>query len=349
MQFYIASSGDSDPNGIYRFTLDTDTGAIQQTGANGDITDGLYLVEHRAKSTLYAVGGGEIVAFRVSEGGDLTCINRQPTDGYEPCYISLTRDGKYALVINYTGPDDAGSIAVFPLREDGGVAPAVVQMRPPGEGARVHATRQNAPHPHMILPLPGTDFVLVLDLGMDVMLIYTLDHATGQITPHTTPHISLEPGSGPRHLVFHPTERVFYVLGELATILTVIAYDTDGNFTILATHSTMPPGEAAPDHNLGADIRILPSGKFLYASNRGHNSLAIFAVSDDGRTLDYVGHESTKGNWPRSFAIDPTGRVLVASNQYSGDLYTFHIAPDTGLLTPTGHSAAVSGPVCVYF
>lgn len=349
MQMYIASAGDSDPNGIVRCELNAETGKIRQIDTYDTITDCLYLALHPSLPLLYAVGGGEIVAFRVADDGRLFPLNRQSTGGYEPCYVSVTNDGNYALVVNYAGPDGAGTIVLFPLRKDGGVHPASDVVSPTSDRTGPHPTRQDAPHPHMIVPVPGDDRILVPDLGTDRVLVYTAQKVGGERNLTLADHVEIQAGSGPRHLAFHPTERVFYVLSELEPLVTVVDYSQPDSFGVITSHTTLPPGETKPKNNLGADIHVTPSGRFLYASNRGHDSLAIFAISDDGRTLDYVAHESTQGHWPRGFMLDPEGHWLVAANQYSNDLYTFRIDHNNGRLTSTGYSLSVSAPVCARF
>lgn len=349
MQTFIASAGDTHPDGIHHVELDTASGAMRHTGSTPGLTDCLYLALHPTQPLLYAVGEGHIAAFRRTPEGDLSLINRQPAYGHEPCYVSVTQRGDFALVSNYAGPRGTGSIGVFPLQADGGVAPVAHHFPAPGAGAGVHPTRQDAPHPHMITTTPDGAFVLVPDLGTDRVLVYTLDHETGRLALHEGGHVAIQAGSGPRHLIFHPTQPVFYVLSELTPVLSVVTYDAAGRFAVVATYPTLPPGETMPDNNLGADIRITPSGRFLYATNRGHNSLAAFAVSDDGRTLDYLGHQSTLGDWPRGFGIAPAGDLLIAANQHSDDLHSFHIDAATGQLQATGHSLSVPAPVCVAF
>jgi 6-phosphogluconolactonase len=345
MRMYIASA--STGNGIYHCELNADSGEMRQLEGFDAFTNCLYLALHPSLPLLYAVGEGQAAAFRIASDGGLSLLNRQPTGGDEPCYVSVTEDGRYALVVNYTGPEGAGSITVLPLGDDGSLKPASQHIRPPGDGAHVHPTRQDAPHPHMIVPTPDAAFVLVPDLGMDRVLVYTLDADAGRLEPHATPYIPIQAGSGPRHLAFHPTERIFYVLSELEPVLTIVSYDAAGRFDVVGSVSTMPVDETTPDNMLGADIHVTPSGRFLYASTRGHNSITIFAVSGNGRELDRLTHESTQGDWPRGFALDPTGRLLIAANQQSNDLYSFHIDADTGHLSVTGHRLEIPAPVCV--
>lgn len=345
MQAYIASAGDAHPAGIHRVQIDTQSGDMRLIDTSDAISDCLYLQFHPGLPVLYAVGQGQICAFAVAPDGGLSFINCQPTDGLEPCYVSVSSDGRHALVVNYAGPEGAGSIVVFPLQADGTVDLASQHMRAPGEGAGVHPTRQDAPHPHMILSTPDGEFVLVNDLGTDRVLIFRLSE-NGTLEAHTQPWIAIQAGSGPRHLVFHPNGRVFYVLSELEPVLSIVSYDPAGRFELLGTVPALmqaPPYQA----NTGADIHIMPSGRFLYTSNRGYNILSVFRVSPDGLSVEIFGQESTQGNWPRGFSLDPAGDLLIVANQHSDDLYSFHIDPQSGQLKSTGNSLNVSAPVCV--
>jgi 6-phosphogluconolactonase len=348
MQMYVASAGDSNANGIYRCELNVLSGELQIIEAVETITDCLYLAVHATSSVLYAVGEGHIYAFRIASDGSLSFINRQPTGGEEPCYVSVSPCGVYVLVANYTGADNAGSLAVFPLQKDGGIVSASQKMRIPHSGAGVHPQRQDASHPHMIVPTPDDVYSLVPDLGTDKVMIYRLDRDSGQLNPHVQPHIDIEAGSGPRHLVFHPNHRVFYVLSELKPVLSVVAYDASGHFNIVRRYPSLPQ-DSDIQSNYGADIHVTASGRFLYASNRGHNSLVIYAIDPVSTSLMYAGHQSTMGDWPRAFALDPSNRVLIAANQNTNDLHTFYIDRDTGSLTPNGYKKMIHAPCSIKF
>lgn len=351
LRMFVACADADNATGIYHYDLDRITGQMRLTGETRDTGACLYLNQHPTLPVLYAVGSfhGEahIHAFRIDPDGSLTLINRQPTNGYEPCYVSVAGAGRYALVVNYMGAAQAGSIAAFPLQSDGSILTHTAHIQLPGQGT--HPSRQDASHPHMIAPTPDDRYVLVPDLGTDRVMVYRLDPDTGQLHPHTQPHIAIQTGSGPRHLAFHPTRPVLYVMSELAPILTVVAYDAAGRFDAVGTYPTLPPHDAVPPNNTGADIHVTPSGRFLYVSNRGHNSLGIYAVDPAGTALTHAGHQSTLGDWPRSFALDPSGRMLVVANQHTNDLHTFHIDTAAGRLTPTGHSVTIPAPVCVKF
>jgi 6-phosphogluconolactonase len=246
----------------------------------------------------------------------------------------------------------SGSIAAYPIEEGGrlGVASAFVQH----EGGSIDPERQQGPHAHMIMhdPRPiaagAPRHVLVNDLGKDQVLLYQLDPVRGTLTPDTTPWVDAEPGHGPRHLDFHPSRDIVYVLNEIGSSLTTFAYDPDsGALTALQTLSTLPADFGGD--NSCADIHVAPSGRFVYSSNRGHDSIAIFAVGEASGTLALLGHVPTGGSSPRNFAIDPSGNFLLAANQQSDSIVSFHVDQEGGWLTPTGHSAQVPMPVCVLF
>lgn len=348
MQMFIASAGEDSGNGIYRCELDQDSGAIQVIDTADDITNCLYLAQHPTKPVLYAVGAGQLYAFRIAPDSSLSLINRQSTQGQEPCYVSLRDNGRYALVVNYTGAEAAGSAAVFPVRDDGGVETAIQVIHAPHPGSDVHPFRQDASHPHMIVPTPDERYILVTDLGTDKILIYEPDADSGQLHPGSQPFVQIEPGSGPRHLAFHPDGHVYYVLSELLPLVTVIRLDPSEGFKPVGAYPALSP-DITPDNNLSADIHVAPSGRFLYVSNRGHDSLTIFSISPDGTTLSHAGNVPTKGAGPRGFALTPDGKMLIVANQHTDDMYTFHVDVQSGQLTATGQSVAIPSPVCVLF
>lgn len=347
----VLACAKEDHAGIVHFDLNTVTGEMRAAGETPDKGICLYLNQHPTQPVLYAVGSfageNQIRAYQIGPDHQLTLINSQASGGHEPCYVSVGGSGRYALLVNYTSAEKAGSIRVFPIQPEGGLSAHTMHLTLPDTGP--HPARQDASHPHMIVPTPDHQYVLVADLGTDRVMIYRLDDATGQLQAHTQPYLAIQAGSGPRHLAFHPTQRVLYVLSELEPVLTVATYDTAGQFDLVGTYPALPPQTATPANHHGADIHVVPSGRFLVVSNRGHNSLGIYALDPAGTTLRYSGYQSTLGDWPRGFAIDPSGRMLIVANQHTNDLHTFHIDADTGSLTPTGHSASAPAPVCIQF
>lgn len=347
----VVACAQKDHAGIVQFDLNIVTGEMRASGETPGNGICLYLNQHPTQPVLYAVGSfddeGQIRAYRLEPDYRLTLINSQPSGGYEPCYVSVGGSGRYALLVNYTSAEKVGSIRTFPIQPDGGLLPHTAHITLRGNGP--HPSRQDASHPHMIIPTPDNQYVLVPDLGTDKVMIYRLDQNSGQLHPHTQPFIAIQAGSGPRHLAFHPDQRVLYVLSELEPLLTVVAYDEAGHFDVVGIYPTLPPQVATPANHHGADIHVTPSGRFLYVSNRGHNSIGIYALDPAGTALSYSGYQSTLGDWPRGFAIDPSGRMLIVANQHTNDLHTFFIDPDTGNLTPTSCSAFAFAPVCIKF
>ena len=239
-----------------------------------------------------------------------------------------------------------GSIASLPIAPDG-------KLRPPASviqhtGSSVNKRRQTGPHAHSINIDPTNRFAIAADLGIDKLLIYKFDPAKGTLKPNDPPAVKLAPGAGPRHFAFAPKGKFAYVINELDSTVTTLAFDAaKGTLTKLQTISTLPPGCKTP--NTTAEVQVHPSGKFLYGSNRGHDSLAIFAIDSESGELTPVGHQSTGGKTPRNFGIDPTGRFILAANQSSNNIVVFRFDQATGKLKPTGSEITVSSPVCVKF
>lgn len=285
---------------------------------------------------------GAVSAFALNRSsGLLAPLNQQLTHGEGPCYVSVDSAGKWLLAANYR----SGNVAVFPIQADGrlGAATSVVQH----QGGSVHPERQAGPHAHSVIPDPANQYVLVADLGLDKIMLYRFDTARGVLTPNDPPWAATQPGAGPRHLVFHPNGRFFYSVNELGSTVMAWTYDaTRGVLHELHTLPTLPQGFAGVSYV--AHVQVAPSGRFLYVSNRGHDSLAIFAIGESG-ALAYVAHVPTLGQWPRHFAIDPTGKLLLAANQHSNTIVSFRIDPETGLLTHAGAVTQVPAPVCVQF
>jgi 6-phosphogluconolactonase len=269
-------------------------------------------------------------------------LNQVPTRGAGPCYVSLDKTGAYVLVANY----DSGSIASFPVQGDGSLGTASGFVQHSGFGP--NKERQSGPHAHWIGTSPDNRFALAVDLGLDQVIVYGFDAGNGVFTPMLSGFAKVKPGSGPRHLAFHPNGKFAYVISEMASTVTVFSYHAkNGSFSSLQTISTLPADYSAP--NDAAEIAVYPSGKFLYASNRGHDSIAIFAIDQKKGTLKSLGQVLTGGKTPRHFAIDPTGAYLLAENEASNNVVVFHIDPASGSLTPTGQTIEVPSPVCITF
>ena len=286
---------------------------------------------------------GAVSAFAIDpDTGKLTLLNQRSSMGSGPCHLVLDKEGRNLLVANYSG----GNVAVLPVGPDGrlGEATAVVQHT----GKSVNPDRQEGPHPHCVTLDPANRFALVCDLGLDKVLIYRFDAEQGKLTSNEPAFASLKPGAGPRHLTFHPGGRFAYVVSELDSTITAFAYLPEtGALRELQTVSTLPPYYDGP--NFPAEIGIKPSGEYLYASNRGHESLVVFGIDRDKGTLKYIEEQNSGGKTPRHFGIEPSGKHLAIANQDSDTLLVCRIDPENGRLKPSGVFAQAPSPVCVKF
>jgi len=274
------------------------------------------------------------------ESGQLDFINQSATGGPGPCYVAIEATGKYAFAANYSG----GSAAMVPINEDGSLAPASDFVQ--HEGSSVLTRRQAQAHAHSCTIDPTNQYALVCDLGMDKIMVYKMDLENGKLVPNDTPFAKLHGGAGPRHFCFSPDGRFGYVINELDSTVTAFSYDADkGTLETIETVSTLPDGWEGESYC--ADIHMLSSAKFLYGSNRGHDSIVIFAVDQETGKLTCVGYESTQGKFPRNFCIDPTETFLLAANQNTDNIISYRIDQETGALTPTGEETKVPIPVCI--
>jgi 6-phosphogluconolactonase len=277
-----------------------------------------------------------------AQSGKLVQLNQVASGGADPCYVSFDQSGKFLLVANYTG----GSVSTFPVAADGHIAPAAAFVQHTGSGP--NKERQEGPHAHYSATSADNRFVVVVDLGLDEVVVYRFDPATGSLTPNDPPFAKLAPGAGPRHLAFHPNGKFAYVLNEVIPTVTALAYDSkSGSFSTLQTLSTIPKDFTV--HNDTAEIVVHPSGKFLYASNRGHDSIAEFTIDAAKGILTLAGDFPTQGKTPRNFALDPTGKFLLAANQESNNIVIFRIDQYTGALVATGQVVQVPAPVDIVF
>jgi 6-phosphogluconolactonase len=301
----------------------------------------LYAVNEVQKYQGQASGG--VSAFSVeTRTGKLTFLNEVPSRGADPCYISLDKSGKFVLVANYTG----GNVAVFPIQPDGRLGEATGFVQHAGAGP-IH-DRQEGPHAHWIEVTSDNRYAVVADLGLDELLVYHFDAAKGLLAPNEPPFAKTEPGAGPRHLAFHPDGKHAYVVNELGSTVNAFSFDAKtGTMHSEQTISTLPAGFSG--HNDTAEIEAHPNGKFVYASNRGHDSIAVFAVDAKTGKLKLIEDVPTQGKTPRNFQIDPAGARLFVANQESGNIVAFAINPKTGHLTPTGETVRVPNPVCIKF
>jgi 6-phosphogluconolactonase len=351
---YIGTYTDHGSKGIYAYRFDARTGQSTALGLAAESTQPSFLTVDASGHFLYAVNEtesfegqptGAVTAFAIdSASGKLSLLNQVSSCDGGPAHIALDRTGKYALVSNYT----RGSVAVFPVLKDGrlGEASVFVQHHGAGVDGGVDKDRHEQPHAHAVAMSSDNRFALVADLGLDQIFAYPFDSAKGALgqDPHIT---KANPGAGPRHVVFSSNGKLLYVINELQSSVTTYTYDaTNGGLRELSSTSTLPAGFSG--HSAAAEIALHPSGKFLYASNRGPDSIAVFAIGADGLP-SHVEFVPVNGKTPRNFAIDPTGSWLLAGAQESDKVVVFRIDRKTGRLTPNGQVLEISSPACVTF
>jgi 6-phosphogluconolactonase len=347
---YTGGGGQGRSQGIYLMELDLGTGKLSAPRLAATVTDPSFLALHPSRKFLYAVSeveefqgrrAGAVSAFSLDPAsGTLTLLNQQSSVGAGPCHLVVDHAGKNVLVANY----GSGSVACLPIEPDGRVSASSSFVQHHGSGA--NARRQAGPHAHSINVAADNRFAVAADLGLDKVFIYAFDAAQGKLAPNEPAFAKVAPGSGPRHFAFHPGGRFGYVINEMANTVTAFAYDPDkGSLTEIQTITTLPEDFKGTSHT--AEVQVHPSGKFLYGSNRGHDSIAIFTIDPSTGKLSAVGSEPTQGKNPRNFALDPTGQYLLAENQDSDTIVVFRIDQQTGALRPTGQTVSVVKPVCI--
>ena len=347
---YIGTYTHGDSEGIYVYRLDSETGALEYSSKIIGVVNPSFLDIHPRGRYLYSVNeigefegkaSGAVTAFYIHQStGEISFLNQRATGGGAPCHVSVDATGKYLLAANYGG----GSVAAFPIGKDGrlGEASDFVQHT----GSSVNPRRQSEPHAHSIMIDPENRFAFAPDLGLDKILIYKLNLEDGSLTANAQPWARVHPGAGPRHLDFHPNGKYAYVINELDSTFTAFRYDANiGTLTEIQTISTLPEDFDGTSHC--ADVHVHPSGKFLYGSNRGHDSIVICAIDPETGMLSYIGCESTQGQAPRNFGLNPEGTFLLAANQSTNTIVTFAVDADTGELTATGNVLEVPTPVCL--
>ncbi|MEN6574962.1 MAG: lactonase family protein [Phycisphaerales bacterium] len=338
--------GDSS-KGIYRSTLDLQTGELSDPILVAQARNPSFIEVHPSGKSLYAVSeageSGRVLAYAIDpDTGDLKLLNERPSGGAGPCHVNVDHAGRHVLVANY----NSGSASVIPIRPDGGLGEPTGFVQ--HEGSSVNPGRQKGPHAHSINPSPDDRFVFVADLGLDKVMIYKLDGQTGKIAANDPPFAQVKAGAGPRHFAFHPNGAYAYVINELDSTITAFAYKpAAGSLNEIQTVPTLPSGFSGSSWS--AEVRVHPTGKFLYGSNRGHDSIAVYRINPTKGTLTFVEHETAGIKVPRNFNIDSTGRFCLVANQDGDSIVVFRIDPETGSLDPTGHKIAVSKPVCIRF
>ena len=339
---YVGTYTRKTSEGIYVYRFNTKTGDFTSVSIAKGVSNPCFLAISADKRFLYANGGmtGDTArAFAIEKSsGKLTLLNSQATDGKGGAHIAVDKTGKWVIVGNY----GSGSLGVLPTETDGslGKVSQVIQH----EGKSIDSERQTKPYVHSINIAPNNKDVFVPDLGTDKIVTYSLDAKTGQLTPGNPPFTTVTPGSGPRHFTFHPNGKFAYVVQEMGATITGFNYST-GKLAAFQTVNMLP--EAYTGRKWAADIHISPDGKFLYGSNRAHESLVIFSIDQKTGQLTLVGHQPVNGKTPRNFAIDPTGNFVLVANQDSDNITIFKRDRQTGKLTFTGKQIMVSMPVCL--
>jgi len=350
LRLYVGTYTAGESRGIYRLRLDLKTGALSTEGEPTEAVDPSFLALSPDGTRLFAVNetgdsreaaSGQLSAFAVDPmTGALSFLNKLRSGGPAPCYLSVDAQGRHVLVANYWG----GSVSVFPVGADGRLGSATAFVA--HQVAKSATAEDRLPHAHSIDLDAANRYAIVADLGLDKLMAYRFDAASGTLEASAT--VSLPSGAGPRHFMFHPDGRHGYVINELNSTITAFSYDpASGALRELQTLSTLPDGFTGK--NSTAEIAVSPDGKFLYGSNRGHDSVAIFAIAPGTGLLNAIGIEPTRGQHPRHFAIDPTGAYLLAANRDSDSIMVFHIARTTGRLEAVGAPFRLPRPVCLRF
>lgn len=350
MLLFVGTYTNSGSTGIYAGRFDAVLGALTGIEPAAALPNPTFQVSHPNGRVLYSVReqrdeggrhGGMVYAFAIQAGtGRLTPLNKMPSGGDGPCHLAIDRDGRLLFAANYA----SGSAAMFRLDRDGrlGAMTDLVQHH----GAGPVADRQEGPHAHSVTLSPDNRFAFVADLGIDRLMAYRLDTEGGRMVPHDQPWIATRPGSGPRHMAFHPNRRAAYLITELGNTMLVFDYDESaGRLEPRQELSTLPAGFAGESY--AADVHVAPSGRFVYGSNRGHDTVAVFPIDENTGRLQPAEHAPVRGKWPRNFTMDPSGRFLLAANQKSDSITIFRIDERTGRLAAAGDPVPVSAPVCL--
>ncbi len=349
---YIGTYTGPKSKGIYLYRMNLASGVLKPVGVAAETISPSFLVLHPNHEYLYAINevdnfngapGGGVSAFSIdAKSGQLKLLNQQTSGGTGPCHIEIDQTGKMVIAANYGG----GSFESLPVLKDGSLGKPATFIQDFDSEATAKSKR--TPHGHCATIDAANRIALVCDLGLDRIYSYKLDLAKGALIPNDIPWVTVKPGSGPRHLTFDPKGHFAYVINELGNTIIAFSYDAaKGTLHELQTVSTLPDGFKG--NSSTAEIQVHPSGKFLYGSNRGHDSIAVYAIDEKNGTLTFVEHQSTQGKAPRHFTIDPTGRWLLAANMNTDNIVTYSIDQQTGRLTPTGQNIHNGTPVCITF
>ncbi len=349
---YVGTYTGGKSKGIYRCAFDADSGKLSEATLAAQTVNPSFLALHPSNHYLYAVGeidnfdgkrSGAVAAFAVdAASGELKRLNQKPSSGAGACHLVVDRQGKNVLVANYSG----GNVSVLRIEDGGQLGERTAFEQHTGKGS--DPARQEAAHAHSINLDAANRFAFVADLGLDGVFVYRFDADKGSLKKNEPPSVKVEPKSGPRHFAFHPSGRYAYVINEMANTVTAMTYDADkGVLKPIQTVSTLPEGYKEPTWT--AEVQVHPSGKFLYGSNRGHNSIAIFTIDEKTGKLTAAGHQAEGIKTPRNFAIDPTGQFVLVANQDGDSIVVFRIDAKSGALHATGDKVEVGKPVCIKF
>jgi 6-phosphogluconolactonase len=350
LTLYVGTYTSGKSEGIYGYRMDRASGALTRFSAFKSANPSFLTID-RSKRYLYAVNeisdylgkpSGGVSAFAIDRvTGNLRWLNEQATGGTDPCHLTVDSRRRALLVANYTG----GNVSVLPIRADGTLGMVIDVEQHEGSGVK---EQQKGPHAHCVILDHSERHALASDLGTDKVMIYRFDRSTGKLTPAKQPWAQLQPGAGPRHLALHPKGKFLYVINELDSTLAVFKYnELNGTLSQIETVSTLPNDFSGVSYC--ADVHISSSGRFLYGSNRGHDSIVVFEIDRRTGKLELVQHVSTQGKWPRNFTLDTSGRFLLVANQRTDNVVTFSIDAHTGHLTPTGLVEEIPSPVCLKF
>lgn len=343
------TGGDSISKGVYSCEFDAETGKLSDPVLAAELINPSFLAIHPSGKYLYAVnevsegpgrGNGAVTALTINADGTLTKINHQASEGGAPCHCNVDSTGTNLLIANYGG----GNVAVYPISEDGSLKPVSCNIQ--HEGSSVDKSRQGAPHAHSINISSDNKFAYAADLGLDKIMIYKLDAEAHTLSPADQPAALVTPGGGPRHFAIHPSSKFAYTNNEITMVVTGFSRNPeDGSLKAIQEISTIPAG--FDGRKSTAECLVHPSGKFLYVSNRGHETITAYTIDQETGLLTYVENEPTGGKEPRNFFIDPSGKWLFAENQNSDTVYVFSIDQQAGALKQTGDFVTVGRPVCI--
>ncbi|MCY1722551.1 lactonase family protein [Prolixibacteraceae bacterium Z1-6] len=345
--FYVGTFTSEGAEGFYLCSFNTETGDVELTKTFKGSDNPNFLCLSPDKEYLYVAtrvpaeverSGGYICAYKVGENGNLKFLNKQVSNGNDPCHVDVSPDGKFVAIATYGG----GTTSLYPVNEDGSLAGATTVIENSGSGP--DKARQSVPHAHSIRFSPFENEVFSADLGTDQLNIYRLEN--GELICSHQNDIKMAPGAGPRHFEFHPNAQVIYVINELNSTITAVRKEK-GQWDAFQNISTLPKDFKGESYC--ADIHISADAKYIYGSNRGHNSIAVFEVNPKDQTLEILGTVPVEGNWPRNFRITPDGKWMLVANQKSGDITVFKINKTNGIPEFSGKRIELSSPVCIDF